>query len=1421
MNLSRPCSRISSLPAIKESIPRPVAFFLLLLFGWNQAIAQQKPKDEPPAPILPAKINHGAQATRRARAAAEADSRTAVLAEDEEDEGDAVLERMEWFYKQRAFPLPHIPAGVRMKAFEQMRGMMEIEGKVLRTPLGGFAAAALAAVSAWQPIGPSPTSGGFFAPVTGRITTIAVDPKDPSGDTVLIGGAQGGIWRSMNAGNSWVPETDFASSLAMGSIAFAPSNPNVVYAGTGEQASTGFDVYYGAGVLKSIDGGVTWNSPCPTPGPTCNNPFVGPFGSDFFPGGGARISYLSVNPLNADLILAAVQITTGTNAAGVYCSDDGGLNWSNILPGQMATFVGYASSTVVFAALGRSFGSFPGSSNQNGVYKSTIADGKGIGGNLPAKCGNIANSFSNLTGNIVLPGPVGRIDVGIFDANTVYASIADASTNSRFNQGIWVTTNGGLNWTRTNAPDICRRQCWFDNVVKADPFDPTGRTVFFGGGAANQFSPLTFLWVMRTTDGMNFSTVIPTSNSSDPNRPHVDQHAMAFVKLPTGRVRLYLGNDGGIWRTDDAEASTIAWTNINNPGLQLAQFYPSLSVHPSNPGLAFAGTQDTGSLNYSSLGWKDNNSCGDGGWTLIDPVTPSTVYISCQLVDLQKSTMNGNPGSFSFADNGISISEPVNFIAPMAIDSANPNRLYFGTTRVWQTIDGANSWQATSSGALSPGAVVVALAVGGSTGGVVYAATSDGRVFSAANVAPGSANFTSQTGSLPQREPTQIIIDPSDLSGNTAYITFSGFSGFRDGMGHIFKTVTGGAPWIDVSCTRTGNCGSPNPTDLPNVPVNDLVIDPDLPGTLYAATDIGVFLCSNGGATWTTFNNNSLPNVTVLSLRMHRASRTLFAATHGRGAWNLALGGTAAFGITSISPTSANAGDTSVTPFTINGNGFTAGSQIRFTINGNTTLITPSSSTASQLVSTISAPALANYGNAQVTVIDPAQGSTNALTFTVLAPPPTIVVVNPNRVPVNSPDTTITVTGTNFNSQSKVILNPAHSGTGGNITLATSFTSTSQMTATVPASVMAQFGSTNDVGVMNPPPGGGLSALRTFTVVSQPPINDNFANALSVALAGNSFTDTRDSSAATTEPTDPRLPPTCAFPITGNPFPGTVNTIWYKLADISGPVTIDTIGSSYDTLLSVWTGSAGALNAVPNGCNDDIDPGVIITSRVNFNAISGTTYFILVSSFGAGDPNPVAFGGKMLIHVSAVPLPFTIISQPATNTVNAGNAATYTVSATGQNGFASPISLTCTVQPPAGVVPPAPPSCSFSNASITPGGSPSDSVLTVGTTSRASVPSSPLTRQSPTVPIPWLIALAVPLGAWMYLARTKQQRSFAGVTLSVLVILLIFEAAGCGGIGGGSSPPASHGTTAGQYTVILTGTSGSISNSATVTLNVN
>src|SRR2546426_63248 len=1013
------------------------SLLLLSSFFALRAIAQEK--GPAASPKQPAKLAHPAQS-----APSEQQSKNKLTTALPQHEGaEQLRKREEWFYKQRADPRGHIPAGARLKAFQHMQRMMEAEGKLVRRADGSFAAvvpeAGPAVGGTWSPLGPAPTTGGFFSPVSGRIEAIAVDPSDSTGNTVLVGGAQGGIWRSTDAGATWTAVGDGNASLAMGSIAFAPSSPATVYAGTGEQADLGFDIYYGAGVLKSTDHGVTWTQTCTTASSTC--PFIGPFTNTlnfgFFNDGGARISYIAVNPSNPQLVLVGAQIplfgSQSERAGGIFCSDNGGITWTALLSGEAGSFVGFASSSVAYAALGRSLGTATGAPNPNGIYKSTNANG--------SSCSAI--TFSPVTGTgLPAQSSMGRIDLGIAASdttgNTLYASVANGGTNpstgrpdgSRHNLGVFVTSNGGSTWTQTGAPDICQRQCWYDNVVKVDPSKKD--IVFLGGGAVT--SSTAFEWVMRSTNGTiggTFSPAIPTpSNPGDPTLPHVDQHAMAFVKLPsTGKVRLYLGNDGGLWRTDDAEAPTVSWQNLNQSspaasGLTLTQFYPNVSVNPSNQNIAYGGAQDNGSQVFQGVpNWMDNQQCGDGGQTAVDFQVPTSVYVDCQGISLSFSPTGGtDPNSYAPAGNGIDPNgtDNVDFIAPIATDPSTAGRVYFGTDHVYQSSDNGTNFTAIS-GALaatfntSNGPVhfaLTALAVSPltpSNTSVVYAGAEDGEVFVATNVATGTATFNRVGGqsNLPGRNVTALTVDPSDPTGMTAYATFSGFAiTGSDTLGHVFKTTNGGTLWTDVSCS-VANCATPNQTtDLPNIPVNDLVVDPDVPGTIYAATDIGAFqgTCTVAGCTWNTLGS-ALPNVAVLSLKLHEPSRTLVAGTHGRGAWSLSVpltGGFVGPHVSSISPISITAGAASAA-ITVNGTAFApGGTPGAVNWDGSATgVTTQAGGTDTQLQATIAASLLSSGGTHRITVVANAQTS-NSLIFGVIAGAPTISSVVPTSAPVNT-----------------------------------------------------------------------------------------------------------------------------------------------------------------------------------------------------------------------------------------------------------------------------------------------------------------------------------------------------------------------------------------------------------------------------------
>src|SRR6266404_3868610 len=1373
------------------------------------------------------------------------------------DSPELIRKREEWFYKQRSSVSGHIPAGARFKAFQHMQRMMEAEGKLVRQPDGSYAAATPQAGppvgGAWSSLGPTPTTGGFFSQVSGRIEAIAVDSSDPSGNTVLIGGAQGGIWRSTDGGSTWTPVGDQNPSLAMGSIAFAnPSNPGVAYAGTGEQASIGFDVYYGAGVLKSTDGGLHWAQTCTVASTTC--PFIGPYSDftfGFYSDGGARISYVAVNPSNPSLVLAAAHIPQAggsLTAGGVYCSDDAGAHWSSIptASGEMATFVGFANATTAYAALGRTSGTLSGAVNPNGIYKSTNADGGST-----KKCGTI--TFSNVTTNGVAGVPAadfGRIDLGIaaFDTtgNTVFASIADATLNpitqvshaSRNNLGVFKTSDGGNSWINTNAPDICSPQCWYDNVIKVDPTN--SGIVFFGGGAhsAVNSTSVTFEWVIHSIDGgATWSPAIPTT-SGDPTLPHVDQHALSFFKLPTGKVRLYLGNDGGLWRADDAEAPTVTWMNLNQ-NLTLTQFYPNLSVNPSDLTIAFGGAQDNGSQIFQgNPNWTNDGHCGDGGQTAVDFQVPTSVYITCQLISLFFSPSGGtDPTSYVRIGSGINPNgtDSVDFIPPIATDPSTPGRVYFGTDHVYQSSDNGTTFTAIS-GVLPTraGNYLTAFGVSPNKPAVVYAGANGGDIFVATNVAPGSASFFQVAGQSqhPVRNVTALAVDPHDPTGNTVYAAFSGFAvSGQDTLGHVFVSMNGGAGWADVSCTNLGACQTPNAADLPNIPVNDLVVDPDLPGTIYAATDIGVFqgTCAGTACTWNTLGTG-LPNVSVLSLKLHEPSRTLIAGTHGRGAWSLVLTNfpfPPGPHITSLSPFSAPASAASPLTLTVNGTGLTGGT-VQWKAGGTTTPLATMVVSDSQVTATVPVSLLTSGGTVQVSVsVGPA--NSNSLTFVVPSAPPTISSVSPNNTPINinSPDIPVIVTGTNFSASSQVMLNPDFTATNaqphGQVVIPTTFKSPTQLSATIPGSFITGTGSINSVGVRTLPPGGGITLsppagptpLPTFTVVAPPPANDNFASAMPFnRLWGHRIV---KSTAATMQSTDPILP--CVTQHAGGSGKnGSYNTVWFSFTPSSnGTITdLSTQFSNYDTTLAVFTGTMGNLTMVPGACNDDINPGVVIQSDLqNISVTGGTTYYIMVGAFGPPDPNPVALGGYSNITLSFTQAPpdFTMTPvAPISVTVNAGSPAHYTVAIGATGGFASSVTVTCSL-------PAAATTCAANPPSVAPGNSTTITVTTMA--HQILIPARPLKRIGPWQRVvPLLVLAAVALILLVFAARTRRQRIAISIPLAGLVLFLVFQAAGCGG-GNNSGPPPLHGTQPGPYTVTITGTSGATTHTTTVMLTVN
>jgi hypothetical protein len=1022
---------------------------------------------------------------------------TSSTAEDvrEEMEGAEYLRRREeWFLADRTLKDGSVPTSMRLKAVQHMQNMIALEKAQGAVQGAVQPSTSFPGPPNWTLIGPQPINstaaintfnGG--PTITGRVSAMAVDPTNSS--IVYLGAAAGGVWKSSNAGANWTPITDAQPSLSTGSIAIDPTSAScspgpcqIIYVGTGEANNSG-DSYYGAGILKSINAGSTWTQ-------LGAATFVGPQSSSRLDGG-AHIGALAVDPNNNQIILAGVQFFSSNASSGIYRSTDGGTTW-----GLVATASGAPGTAVVFdpvntgvayAALGSSFGAAA-----NGVYRST----------------DHGATWTKLTGtapnNLFPTSGVGRIDVDLARSSptTLYAAVANSSENSFL--GMWITTDSGAHWMQlTNTPDACTStggsQCFYDLIVRVDP--NSASTVFYGGSTGdNDNSRVLF----RSTDGGNSWTSV--ANGTSGTKLHVDLHALAFA-LPPAADRLYVGNDGGAYRSDNpavASPASIDYTDLNST-LAITMYYPGHTADQSNENVGFGGSQDNGSHLYSgNLAW-DVVTGGDGGYTAQDPQLPSTIYTTCQDICIFQSFVGGTVGSFGpQVTNGINPNDRVSFIAPLVHDPNNSGRVYYGTFQLYFTTNAAATWTSMSPD-LTTGSpnTIRAIAVAPSDSNTVYVGTSASgaaasKMQKTTNALAGTgATWTDITSAatLPTgRTVTAIGVDASNpLIAYAAYSGFSGCGGCVDNKGHVFRTADGGNTWQDIS--GTGG------TALPNAPVNTLIVDPDLSNTVFVGTDVGVLRtgdATQGSSTvWATVGAG-LPNVIVNSLAFRRASRILRTATSGRSAWiiqdnNVAV--PAGPFLSSIGAAIATAGSATINGVVVDGANFTASSQVEW--NGSTTGITSHPGTANQMTFDIDTSLLATGGTNNVRVFDSTQtpNVSKQLTFMVVNPVPVPAGINTVTATVGGP-LALNITGSGFVQGIDIIFNGFHNTNGvvsGGGTV---------VNITLPGSDFTAPGSSIPLTMSNPPPGGGLSNLEfLFTInaaaggaVTTNPPSVNFAN---------------------------------------------------------------------------------------------------------------------------------------------------------------------------------------------------------------------------------------------------------------------------------------------------------------------------------------
>ncbi len=680
------------------------------------------------------------------------------------------------------------------------------------------------AAAAWQLKGPTN--------IGGRVLDVVVDPKKT--DSVYVATASGGLWHTVDAGKTFTSAWPDTNSQAVGALAI--SKTGVLWAGTGEAGPGGGSITYGGdGVWRSADGGKTWQN-------------MGLRGTE-------RIGRIVVDPRDEKTIWVAANgsLFTPGGERGLYRSTNAGKTWQLVLAGETPTTgaVDIALDPVdpkvaymtmwdrirypdrrVYTGLG------------SGVFKTTDA----------------GSTWKRIGAPYFVTNPeLGRLGVAVApsDHNRVYVL---ASTEAGLTAGLARSEDGGATFTpAVDVPLVTGGfvYAWWFGRVYVDPLDPDH--------------------VFATGVNMSESKDGGVSFSSSPGL-HSDQHAMAWDTRIKGRV--YVGNDGGFYRSDNNGASFKHGEYM--PWNQLF----SVDVSQQDKRKLVVGLQDNGgNRNYSAQndpaddGYKDITG-GDGTEMAIDPADEKFVYGCSQYGACARSTNGGT--SMSDFSNEI-IGSRKNWLTPIEFDPTEKHAVYTASEIVHRSTDDGATWTPISPDLTGGpgretnplfrnyGTVTTIAAAGGAEFATLYAGTDDGRV---QYTHDDGTTWTRATG-LPNDWVTAVAIDYRDPS-RTAYATFSAFrSGGKKSM--VWRTRDGGRTWVDV----TG--------DLPLAPVNDVLPVGD---DLLVASDVGVFL-THGARTATTPRwlrvGTGLPNAPITDLKWQAKAKTLFAANFGRGAFSVAL----------------------------------------------------------------------------------------------------------------------------------------------------------------------------------------------------------------------------------------------------------------------------------------------------------------------------------------------------------------------------------------------------------------------------------------------------------------------------------------------------------------------------------------------------
>jgi hypothetical protein len=784
------------------------------------------------------------------------------------EESEEILRANEEFSEQRTLPADDVSPEAFRSAQQAAAALPTTGGawtEVTNKPVQSDAQAF------HDPVISNVGSGNRY--VTGRMTALAAD-----GNTIYAGAAGGGVWKSTNAGVNWKPIGDQFPSLSIGAVAINPADHSV-WVGTGED-NTNSDAYRGVGIYRSADGGRTFQQ---VGGTQLDGHLIGRIAFD-----GAGHAYAATN-------------------YGVYrrdLSDALDARWQNVLkPGVGPYGMTFANDVLIRPGTGGrgvlASVAWRGGAAYNGFYYS---------GNYGR-----AGTWSkvNVAGDIDT-GDIGRTTFAYSaDGSKLYAIVqSPEKTNEGADtamQGVFKSASGSPTgpWTLIADSDKLLNsgsglidqpgyhpgiQAWYNQFLTVDPKDADHVYVGLEEVFETRDGGATF-----TTPGpywnFPFSCYRQTNPFACPTTPHSDQHGVAI-----SNGRLYVGNDGGVYRRNVSDKRPQGgWTDLN-PSLRTLQYYSVGAGRLGGGDAVWGGLQDNGgNVLFPGASQIVQPFGGDGGDTIVDPANGNRAVMEYTDLDMWRTENGGRSAGFTpafteFTPSCFAVTytpDPCDpaprFIAPFQEDHLAPQTHWIaGGEFVWETTKGFDTNCGEDACDWTPvhdtGGQTTALDL---VGDVMYAGWCGGGCnpdgfSSGIDTNYGGTWHTVHSPVLPNRYVAGLYADPANAAH--VYAVYNGFSRRwipGGGTGHVFESTDGGTTWTDIS------------GDLPDAPSDDIVLRN---GKLTLATDIGVFTApaGHGAATHWSVLGTKLPQGTIhVDLALSSNGSRVLDATHGRGIWSI------------------------------------------------------------------------------------------------------------------------------------------------------------------------------------------------------------------------------------------------------------------------------------------------------------------------------------------------------------------------------------------------------------------------------------------------------------------------------------------------------------------------------------------------------